>query len=134
MNKLKLVAILSTTILPIDGTYTVKTLSLEERESIVKLLMGVPHYVGHPDTKILVESFGSTKANSNLFSGLAIGESALAFPIKQGVSTRKDLGFTEHQNVDLSSLDLRIITRIDLDMLENHLTYYQKISDMYADS
>jgi len=102
-----IVAILSTTILPLDGTYTVKTLS--EIPSIT----GILHYIGHPSTKEIVENMGAKKAETNLFQGLHIGESALAFSIKQGQSSRKIEGHTVHQDTDISVLDVRLITRID---------------------
>lgn len=102
-----IVAILSTTILPLDGTYSVKTLSK------VPDITGTPHYIGHPSTKEIVENLGAVKAPSNLFQGLVIGESALSFSIKQGQSSRKAEGFTVHQDINLDVLDVRIITRLD---------------------
>jgi len=102
-----IVAILSTTILPLDGTYSVKT------SSEVPDIVGILHYIGHPSTKEIVENLGAVKADTNLFQGLGIGESALAFSIKQGQSSRKTEGFTVHQDTSLDILDCRIITRID---------------------
>jgi hypothetical protein len=105
MNNLK--GILSTTVLPLDGQY--KVVELKTLPDIT----GVPHYIGHPDTRAIVEALGAVKADSNLFPGLAVGESCLCFSIKQGMSTRKDDGFTSpHQDVDMSMLTVRKITRV----------------------
>lgn len=114
MSNINIVAILSTTVLPLDGTYKVVTLKNEERNEIISNLTGKLHYIGHPDTKTLVEALGCVKASTNLFSGLFVNESALCFPIKQGQSTRATEGFTYHQAInDLESLDIRLITRIE---------------------
>ena len=43
-------AVLSTTILPLDGNYSVKTIKDID-------ITGVPHYIGHPATKEIVEKF-----------------------------------------------------------------------------
>lgn len=102
------VAVLSTTVLPLDGTYRVETVPAPPD------ITGIPHYIGHPDTRGIVESLGAVKAPTNLFTGLMVGEQAVCFPIQQGLSTRKDEGFNSpHQDVDLSKLSVRIITRID---------------------
>lgn len=102
-------AILSTTVLPLDGEYRVTTLSKGEMPFIV----GCHHYIGHPDTKALVESFGAIPAKSKLFTGLKPGEQAVCFPIAQGKSNRATDGFTSpHQAISLDDLSIRIITRI----------------------
>jgi hypothetical protein len=102
-------AVLSTTVLPLDGTYRVETLPAGNLPDIV----GVPHYIGHPDTRNLVEALGAVQAETKLFSGLNPGERAVCFPIQQGKSTRVTEGFTSpHQSVSLSDLSVRIITRI----------------------
>ena len=108
-------AILSTTVLPIDGSYRVSTLKGAEREGALAALAGVPHYVGHPDTKKIVEALGATPAPSKLFGGLEIGEQALCFPIKQGLSSRGQEGFSSpHQAVEeIEKLDVRVITRLE---------------------
>jgi hypothetical protein len=101
------IAILSTTVLPLDGTYKVETISG------CPDITGIPHYIGHPDTKALVESFGAVQAESKLFPGLQPGEKAICFPIQQGKSTRATEGFTSpHQNISMSDLNIRIIIRI----------------------
>lgn len=101
------VAVLSTTVLPLDGIYRVETIQGSPD------IAGVPHYIGHPDTKTLVESFGAVQAESKLFPGLQPGEKAICFPIQQGKSTRATEGFTiPHQNISMSDLAIRIIIRI----------------------
>ena len=103
-------AVLSTTVLPIDGIYRVETLPPGQ----VPNLVGVPHYIGHPDTKSIVEGLGAVPAPSKLFPGLAVGERAVCFPIAQGKSTRAVDGFTSpHQAVDLADLQVRVITRLE---------------------
>lgn len=101
-------AILSTTVLPLDGVYKVETLSG------CPDIKGVPHYVGHPDTKQLIEEFGAVQAASKLFPGLMPGEQAICFPIQQGKSSRANDGFSSpHQKVSMGDLDVRVITRIE---------------------
>lgn len=103
-------AVLSTTVLPLDGTYRVETLPPGQIPSLV----GVPHYIGHPDTKQIVESLGAVPAAEKLFPGLQPGEQAVCFPIAQGKSTRAVDGFTSpHQSVDLSDLQIRVIIRLE---------------------
>lgn len=104
----KPVAILSTTILPLDGTYKVTTLDT------VPDITGVPHYIGHPTTAAIVADLGAVKADSNLFAGLQPGQTALAFAIAQGKSTRATQGHTTpHQDVTMADLTVRQITRIN---------------------
>jgi hypothetical protein len=104
------VAVLSTTVLPVDGVYRVETFPPGE----IPALSGVPHYVGHPDTRAIVESLGAVPAPTKLFGGLSVGEAAVCFPIAQGKSTRAVDGFTSpHQDVDLSDLQIRVITRLE---------------------
>jgi hypothetical protein len=103
-------AVLSTTVLPLDGTYRVHTLPPGE----IPDLTGVPHYIGHPDTRTIVENLGAVPAPSKLFAGLQPGEQAICFPIQQGKSTRAVDGFTTpHQSVELSDLQVRVITRLE---------------------
>lgn len=106
---MKVVAVLSTTVLPVDGVYEVSTLPAGS----VLDLVGVPHYVGHPDTKAIVEEWGCIPAPTKLFAGLEIGETAVCVPIAQGKSTRATEGFTTpHQSVGVSDLTLRVVTRL----------------------
>lgn len=114
-------AILSTTVLPLDGTYRVHTLPPGE----IPDLAGVPHYIGHPDTRTIVEDLGAVPAPEKLFPGLQPGEKAICFPIQQGKSTRATDGFTSpHQNVELSDLQVRVIKRVDgTDPILDHLLF-----------
>jgi hypothetical protein len=113
-NNINVVAILSTAVMPIDGTYRIVTLKDQARSIVLNNLDGIQHYIGHPDTRSLVEALGSIKAPSNLFSGLQVGESIICFPIKQGQSTRATEGYTAHQAIsDLENLDVRVLTRIE---------------------
>lgn len=107
-------AILSTTVLPLDGTYSVKTLKGAERDECLQSLAGVPHYVGHPDTKAIVEALGAVQAPTKLFRGLDVGESCVCVPIKQSLSTRPPwIRFTVHQAIEeLGTLDVRVLTRL----------------------
>jgi hypothetical protein len=100
-------AILTTTIMPVDGLYDVRT--LEKRPTS---LAGVQHYIGHPSTRLIVESLGADKASSNLFKGLDVGEIALVCSIKQGRSKRSEEGKTVDQNVSIDDISFRIIRRI----------------------
>lgn len=101
-----IVAITSTTILPLDGTYEVKR--LESTPDIT----GIPHYIGHPATKDVVEAKGAVQAPSKLFTGLQAGESQLCFAIKQGQSDRSQGGTAVNQDVSEDMLDVRIVTRL----------------------
>lgn len=97
------VAVLSTTVLT-DGTFTCETIPFPQE------LSGIPHYVGHPDTKALVEALGAVKAPTNLFEGLEVGESYLAVPLAN--NQRAD-GWTVHQAVaGLHQLKAKVVTRI----------------------
>ena len=101
----KYVAVLSTTILPLDGNYSVKTVN-------TAVVAGCPHYIGHPATKELIEALGAVEAPVKLFQGLAVGETAICFSIKQGMSSRKEVGHTVHQDVTSDMLVMREITRL----------------------
>lgn len=130
------VAILSTTILPLDGMYAVVSeeaiglltegvhvspaLATQadlavpyDLPSVVVKWGGTPHYVGHPATAALIEKRGAVKAATNLFPGLEIGQAALCVAIKQGRSTRATKGHTEaHQEVTWDDLTIRVIQRV----------------------
>jgi len=107
-------AILSTTVLPLDGVYEVRTLDK------VPDVAGVPHYIGHPATRAIVEGLGAIRADSNLFSGLQVGEAALCFAIAQGKSSRAEIGKTVDQTVTLEDLTVREIYRLPDDSRINY--------------
>ena len=100
-------AVLSTTVLPLDGTYRVETIT--GCPDISK----VPHFIGHPDTIALVESLGAVQSKSKFFTGLQPGQQAICFPIQQGKSSRVINGFpSPHQSVQMEDLSIRVITRL----------------------
>ncbi len=106
----KPVAILSTTVLPLDGVYRVTTLC----ESSLLRMEGVPHYIGHPATREIIESLWAVKAETNLFPGLQPGETALCFSLKPGVGTRPAEGHcSPHQEVTFADLIIRRIERLE---------------------
>jgi F0F1-type ATP synthase membrane subunit c/vacuolar-type H+-ATPase subunit K len=75
---------------------------------------GTPHYIGHPATAKIVESyFGAQKARDNLYMGLLPGLSALVVSIKQGRSSRSAVGKTVDQDVTVDDLVFRVLTRVD---------------------
>lgn len=111
-NNTELVAVLSTTVIPKDGLYSVKT--FENLAEMPWSLQGVPHYCGHPATAAIVEELGAVKSESKLFLGLEVGQAAIAVSIKQGQSNRAKDGFTSpHQDVTTENLDFRRIVRLE---------------------
>jgi hypothetical protein len=105
-NQYNFEAILSTTILPLDGTYKIKTLDY------IPNIQGCQNYIGHPATKEIVEKLGAVPAESKLFTGLEIGEIAVCFSIKQGQSDRSQGGTASNQEVDIENLSIRTILRV----------------------
>jgi hypothetical protein len=102
---MKPVAILSSTILNIEGIYEAKIV-----EPNAKMFEGVPSYVGHPNTAALLLDLGVTKPETNLFGGLRVGESFLAVPLLNNPRTE---GHTVNQSVSsLRELRCTIVTRI----------------------
>jgi len=101
---MKVVAVLSTTVIPLDGTYEVKTVEIPTN------IKDVPHYIGHPSTKQIVESLGAIPAQFKLFGGLQVGETALTCAIKQGQSIRTT--GTIDQDVTIDQLSFRVMTRL----------------------
>lgn len=71
----KVVAALSSTVINVDGQYDVKVGLPMPTD-----MKDVPHYVGHPSTKAVLDALGAEKV-PGLFDGLKVGESYLAFPI-----------------------------------------------------
>jgi len=122
------VAVLTTTVLPLDGTYEVRTLDIwgtpdgqlervdQERGYSQPVdpdpfFLGVPHYVGHPSTAKIVEGWGAVKADSPLFSGLQPGEVAVVVSLRRsnrGENNRR----TIDQEVSPVNLMFRIVKRI----------------------
>lgn len=107
MNKKIIIptAILSSTILNIDGTYTSQTI-----EATPELFKGVTSYVGHPNTAALLEDLGAVKSENPKFDGLQVGESYLAVPLYNNPRTEFH---TVHQNIEgMKDLRLILVTRI----------------------
>jgi hypothetical protein len=102
-------AILSTTVLPLDGVYRVETLALFNE----KMLDGVPHYVGHPDTKEQLEFYGAVKAPSNLFGGLQVGESCLCVPLAKPRDNGNSNMNVEKTLSSYKDLSFRVLTRLE---------------------
>jgi len=107
METAKYKAVLSTVVTPVDGVYEIKTLGTTPN------LRGCTHYIGHPATIEIVEALGAMPAENNYFSGLSVGERAIAFSIKPGKSSRAVKNYTRpHQDVTLSDLLIREIKRL----------------------
>ena len=103
MTNSNFVAIVSSTILT-DGEFRCETIPFP------KDLTGVPHYVGHPATKGLIEALGATQAATKFFGGLEIGESYLAVPLANNPRTE---GYTIDLAIsDVSELTAKKVTRI----------------------
>ncbi len=95
--------ILSSTVLT-EGTFTCKNVPFPAD------LTGIPHYVGHPATKALLDALGAEKSPESLFGGLEVGESYLAVPL--ATSPRAD-GWTKDTAIDdITALQAKLITRI----------------------
>jgi hypothetical protein len=105
-NNPKFVAVTSTTVLPLDGTYSVKTLSS------VPDIKDVPNYIGHPVTQNLVLSLGAIPAKDKLFGGLEISQTMVCASIKQGQNNRANGGSEINQNITPDQLDWRIVRRV----------------------
>ncbi len=106
IEPLNVVAITSTSILPLDGSYEIHKLAE------VPKLDGLKHYIGHPATANIIEKLGAVKSETKLFKGLEIGESQLTFAIKQGMSDRSNGGTAINQDVTIDMLEVRVITRL----------------------
>lgn len=98
------VAILSSTVLPLDGDYKVETVPFPTT------LTGTPHYVGHPNTKSLLEALGAVPATERLFGGQQVGDVVLAVPL---ATNTRDGGWTKDVAVtSVGELKARRVTRI----------------------
>lgn len=79
------------------------TLKFEEVEFPISL-QGIPHYVGHPATKELLDLLGA-EHTKGLYSGPDVGESFLAVPLNRNP---REEGYTVDTAID-SVKDLRAI-------------------------
>lgn len=104
-----IVAVLSSAVMPIDGTYEVKTLPSYLAVNII----GVPHYIGHTYTRKIVERLGAIRSINPTFHGLRAGESALCVTINHTYENRRKHHFTRaDQKVSIRNLNFRVLTRI----------------------
>jgi hypothetical protein len=96
-------AILSTMLLQADGTYEYKALSDTPE------IRDIPHYVGHPATKHLLDQAGAVYVQG-LFSGLQPGE---GFYVAQLKDPRKGQAFTkDNPNVEPGDLKWGVVRRL----------------------
>lgn len=98
-------AILSTTLISRAGTYRVEELPA------VPDLAGVPHYVGHPDTRRLLEAIGATYT-PGMFGGLEPGESFLAARLK-APERKGEAGSVPNQTARAEDLQFLRVTRVE---------------------
>lgn len=100
---MEFVAILSSTVLT-PGTFRAEEIPFPAS------LEGIPHYVGHPATRSLVEALGAEKASETLFGGLEVGQSYLAIPLQRNP---REGGYTQDIAIsDTSELKAMLVTRI----------------------
>jgi hypothetical protein len=102
-----IVAVLSTSVMPKDGVYSIYTIP---RKAVH--IEGVPHYIGHPCTKRIIEEMGAVQANNRSFRGLRIGEEALCVPIKHERNKREHRYTRANQNVTVDDLCFRVLKRL----------------------
>ncbi len=102
---MSVVAILSTTLLQKTGTYV-----FTELTTMPGHLQGLPHYVGHPATRYLLDKAGAIYT-PGLFNGLDVGQSFYTAQLKD---PRKGQAFTvDNPNVTLDDLKRGLVTRIE---------------------
>lgn len=91
----RIVAILSSTVINVSGEYDVRVgIPFADVEGV----KGVTHYVGHPDTRAVVESLGAEYAGKGArFEGLEVGEAFMAFPLS---NPNRDSGWTKDEALD----------------------------------
>jgi hypothetical protein len=105
-------AIVTATILPIDGVYEIFTLRFRrthrwDRDS----LAGIPHFMGHQSTRRILERLGSIKSEANMYRGQEIGDVVISVSIRPGAHPRRYLGKTAEAIVSMDDLQWRRITR-----------------------
>jgi len=99
-----LVAILSSTVINVSGEY-----SVEVGIAMPENIKGLPHYVGHPDTRKLIDTLGAEYQEGKLFNGLAVGESFLAVPL---ANPKREAGWTVDQALgSINELRVTKVTR-----------------------
>ena len=110
----KPVAVLTSTVIPKDGLYSVASYHRGAAERGEIVCKGVKHYVGHPSTAKVVESMGAIASADKLFPGLMVGESALVATLRPEHSYREKHGHSgPHVNVTAGDLRWRILRRVE---------------------
>ena len=102
---MKIVAVLSSTVINVSGVYEVKVgVPMPD-------VKGLPSYVGHPDTAKLLEHLEVVpQPKGALFSGLEPGDSFLAVPL---ANPDRSAGWTVDQAlVGIESLRVTLVTRV----------------------
>lgn len=98
------VAVLSSTVLSKEGTYQYVTF-----ESMPLLPKGIPHYMGHPATRHILDSVGCTYT-PGYFPGLEVGQAYLTCQLRD---PRKGSEFTkDNPNVGMIDLKFGYVRRI----------------------
>lgn len=105
-------AILSSTVLTVDGLYKVETV---DGGAALEILFeaakgGVTHFVGHPATKVMLESVGFKQDSKKLFAGLQPGESFVAVPL--AVNPREGHVTSDQAITAWSDVTVKVVTRI----------------------
>lgn len=103
MSSHNVVAILSTTLLQNEGTY-----QYEHCCSLISLV-GIPHFVGHPATRHILDAEGAVYT-PGLFAGMNVGESIVVCQLKD---PRKGQAFTvDSPNVSADDFKWGVVTRL----------------------
>ncbi len=101
----KPIAILSSTVLSHDGTYQYAALPSMPAD----LAGGIPHYVGHPATRYLLDQAGAIYT-PGYFTGLEVGQTYLVAQLKD---PRKGGAFTtDVPGVEPSDLKWGMVRRV----------------------
>lgn len=103
-------AILNTSIVTADGTYTLKSITPETARQLVRVSDGIDSAVGHESTAaILATILGvDVPTNRQLFTH-AVGQQALVFKLNGRPEPGKDLSQRELEDIGFS---FKVLTRI----------------------
>jgi len=87
-----------------DGLYK------SEQVEVLRLdLAGLPHYVGHPATRAILDALGA-EYTPGRWEGPGVGESYIAFPLAR--NERPGGKTDEAVNVTLDDIRVTLVTRI----------------------
>lgn len=104
----RLTAVLTSTVLT-PGVFRATEINLA-----TTTLTGVPHYIGHPSTRSVVESLGAIPAPERFFAGLQPGEAYLAVRLRPESNTsRASGGITLDTEVSISDLEAMLVERVE---------------------